>query len=131
MADPIEIAKKSFVRKSSSEQNVMDYGKLPPQVKDLEEAVLGAVMIEQNAINDISDILKDESFYVDAHQRIWKAIRLLYQNQAPIDLLTVTEQLKKNGDLESCPRSAVKVTTSAPYSVCSHLRMTEVSSPPE
>ena len=101
MADSIEIAKKTFARKSTSDQNVLDYGKLPPQVKELEEAVLGAVMIEQNAINDISDILKDESFYVDAHQRIWKAIRLLYQNQAPIDLLTVTEQLKKNGDLES------------------------------
>jgi len=101
MADPIEIAKKTFARKSSTEQNVIDYGKLPPQVKELEEAVLGAVMIEQNAINDISDILKDESFYVDAHQRIWKAIRLLYQNQAPIDLLTVTEQLKKNGELEA------------------------------
>ena len=101
MADPIEIVKKSFVRKTSSESNVLDYGKLPPQVKELEEAVLGAVMIEQNAINDISDILKDESFYVDSHQRIWRAIRLLYQNQAPIDLLTVTEQLKKNGELEA------------------------------
>ena len=101
MADPIEIAKKTFVRRASAEQNVIDYGKLPPQVKELEEAVLGAVMIEQNAINDISDILKDESFYVDAHQKIWRAIRLLYQNQRPIDLLTVTEQLKKNGELEA------------------------------
>ena len=101
MAEPIEIARKTFVRKSTADTNVMDFGKLPPQVKELEEAVLGAVMIEQNAINDISDILKDESFYVDAHQRIWKAIRLLYQNQAPIDLLTVTEQLKKNGELEA------------------------------
>lgn len=81
--------------------NMSEYGKLPPQVKELEEAVLGAVMIEQNAINEVIDILKDESFYVDAHQRIWRAIRLLFQNQAPIDLLTVTEQLKKNGDLDA------------------------------
>lgn len=81
--------------------NMLDYGKLPPQVKDLEEAVLGAVMIEQNAINEVTDILKDESFYVDAHQRIWRAIRMLFQNQAPIDLLTVTEQLKKNGELDA------------------------------
>ncbi len=101
MADQIEIAKKTFARKSTADSNMLDYGKLPPQVKELEEAVLGAVMIEQNAINDISDILKDDSFYVDAHQRIWRAIRLLYQNQAPIDLLTVTEQLKKNGELEA------------------------------
>jgi replicative DNA helicase len=101
MANPIDIAKKSFVRKSTAELNAIDFGKLPPQVKELEEAVLGAVMIEENAINEVVDILKDESFYVDAHQRIWRAIRLLFQNEAPIDLLTVTEQLKKNGDLEA------------------------------
>lgn len=101
MAEPIEIVKKSLIRKSSSDANVLDYGKLPPQVKELEEAVLGAIMIEQNAINEVIDILKDDSFYVDAHQRIWRAIRLLYQNQAPIDLLTVTEQLKKNGELDA------------------------------
>jgi replicative DNA helicase len=100
MADPINIAKKTFTRRPS-ENNPVDFGKLPPQVKELEEAVLGAVMIEENAINEVVDILKDESFYVDAHQRIWRAIRILFQNQAPIDLLTVTEQLKKNGDLEA------------------------------
>jgi replicative DNA helicase len=99
MADPIDIAKKTFSRKSTNEQGI-DFGKLPPQVRDLEEAVLGAVMIEQNAINEVIDILKDEAFYVDAHQRIWRAIRMLFQNQAPIDLLTVTEQLKKNGELD-------------------------------
>ena len=101
MAEPMEIVKKSLIRKSSPEVNLLDYGKLPPQVKELEEVVLGAVMIEQNAINEVIDILKDDSFYVDAHQRIWRAIRLLYQNQAPIDLLTVTDQLKKNGELDS------------------------------
>ncbi|MES2620782.1 MAG: replicative DNA helicase [Bacteroidota bacterium] len=101
MAESIDIVKKSLIRKSSSDTNVLDYGKLPPQAKELEEAVLGAVMIEQNAITEVGDILKDESFYVDAHQRIWRAIRMLYQNQAPIDLLTVTEQLKKNGELDA------------------------------
>ena len=101
MAEPIEIVKKSLLRKSSPEVKALDYGKLPPQVKELEEAVLGAVMIEQNAINEVMDILKDESFYVDAHQRIWRAIRLLFQNQAPIDLLTVTDQLRKNGELDA------------------------------
>src|ERR1019366_61122 len=101
MAEPIEIVKKTLLRKSSPEVKALDYGKLPPQVKELEEAVLGAVMIEQNAINEVMDILKDESFYVDAHQRIWRAIRLLFQNQAPIDLLTVTDQLKKNGELDA------------------------------
>ena len=100
MAD-LEIIKKTFTRKAGQDVNALDYGKLPPQARDLEEAVLGAVMIEQNAINDISDILKEESFYVVAHQHIWKAIMLLFQNRAPIDLLTVTEQLKKNGELDA------------------------------
>jgi replicative DNA helicase len=101
MASPIDIIKKNPARKSFSDTNPLDYGKLPPQVKELEEAVLGAVMIEQNAINEVIDILKEDSFYVDAHQRIWRAIKLLFANQAPVDLLTVTEQLKKNGDLEA------------------------------
>ena len=85
---------------SSDAQNVMDFGKLPPQAVDLEEAVLGAVMIEKDAINEVSDLLKEESFYVDKHQRIWRAIRTLDQKQSPIDLLTVTEQLKKQGDID-------------------------------
>lgn len=101
MADPIEMMKKAVVRKNVADTNPLDFGKLPPQARDLEEAVLGAVMIEQDAINDVIDILKDETFYVDAHQRIWRAIRMLYQSQIPVDLLTVTEQLKKNGDLDS------------------------------
>lgn len=101
MAEPVDLIRKSLIKKSNPEVNPLDYGKLPPQARELEEAVLGAVMIEANAINDVMDILKDEAFYVDAHQRIWKAIRFLFQNQAPVDLLTVTEQLKKNGDLEA------------------------------
>lgn len=100
MAD-VELVKKSLFRKTTSDSGAIDYGKLPPQAKELEEAVLGAVMIEQNAVNEVIDILKDEAFYLDSHQRIWRAIRMLFQNQAPIDLLTVTEQLKKNGELDA------------------------------
>lgn len=101
MADNFETTRKPFAKRQVANDSSADFGKLPPQVRELEEAVLGAVMIEQDAINDVVDIIKDESFYVDAHQRIWRAIRLLYQNQAPIDLLTVTEQLKKIGELEA------------------------------
>lgn len=101
MADPIDIMKKSLVRKPATEQNALDYGKLPPQARELEEAVLGAIMIEETGINEVVEILKDDTFYIDAHQRIWRAIRMLYGNQAPIDLLTVTEQLRKNNDLDA------------------------------
>ncbi len=76
------------------------YGKLPPQARELEEAVLGAILIEKDAISYVSDILKTESFYVDAHATIYRAIQNLFGNSQPIDLLTVVEELRKTGKLE-------------------------------
>ena len=75
-------------------------GKIPPQAIDLEEAVLGALMIEKDAILMVIDILKPESFYKDVHQKIFKAIVDLATRQEPIDLLTVTESLRRNSTLE-------------------------------
>ncbi len=71
-------------------------GKLPPQATDLEEAVLGALMIEKDALSAVVDILKPESFYKEAHQRIYSAILTLFGNSEPIDLLTVTHQATQN-----------------------------------
>ena len=75
-------------------------GKLPPQALDLEEAVLGALMIEKDALSAVVDILKPETFYKEAHQRIYNAILTLFGNSDPIDLLTVTNQLRKTGEIE-------------------------------
>ncbi len=75
-------------------------GKIPPQAIDLEEAVLGALMLEKDAILIVIDILKPESFYKDIHQKIFKAILDLATKQDPIDLLTVTESLRRNSTLE-------------------------------
>ena len=75
-------------------------GKMPPQAIDLEEAVLGALMIEKDAILSIIDILKPESFYKDAHQKVFKAILDLATRQEPIDLLTVSESLRRADNLE-------------------------------
>ena len=75
----------------------MFYGKLPPQATDLEEAVLGALMLDKDAVALIIDILRPQSFYKDAHQHIYKAICTLFEKSNPIDLLTVTEELKKWG----------------------------------
>lgn len=75
-------------------------GKLPPQALDLEEAVLGALMIEKDALSAVVDILKPESFYKDAHQKIYNAILTLFANSEPIDMLTVTQQLRKTGEIE-------------------------------
>lgn len=75
-------------------------GKIPPQAVDLEEAVLGALMLEKDALTNVIDILKPESFYKDAHEEIYTAIVALFNNSEPIDLLTVTNQLRKTGKLD-------------------------------
>lgn len=76
-------------------------GKMPPQAIDLEEAILGALMLEKDAVNQVIEILKPESFYKDSHSHIFKAILDLFNNSEPVDLLTVTNQLRKNGQLEA------------------------------
>ncbi|WP_442892737.1 replicative DNA helicase [Emticicia sp. 17c] len=75
-------------------------GKLPPQAIELEEAVLGALMIEKDALTTVVDILQPASFYKEAHQRIYNAILQLFGKSEPIDLLTVTAQLRSMGELE-------------------------------
>ena len=75
-------------------------GRLQPQALELEEAVIGACMIERDAFGMISDYLKPESFYDTKHQRIFAAIRDLAAENSPVDILTVTEQLRKTGDLD-------------------------------
>ena len=78
----------------------LEKGKLPPQVLDLEEAVLGAMMIDKKGVDDVIDILQPDAFYKDAHKHIFEAIIQLFTETQPIDLLTVSAQLKKNGKLE-------------------------------
>jgi len=79
---------------------INEYGKLPPQAPELEEAVLGALMLEKDAYSIVCDYLKPESFYKDAHQIIYSAIINLASKQDPVDMITVTEQLRKEGQLE-------------------------------
>jgi replicative DNA helicase len=88
------------VRKNIPSSSFFEHGKLPPQALDLEEAVLGALMLEKNALNAVIDILKPESFYKEAHQKIFAAIVNLFQKTEPVDILTVTNELKKNGELD-------------------------------
>jgi len=78
-----------------------DFGKVPPQANDMEEAVLGAVMLEKEAVITILDILKPESFYREAHQKIFKAISDLSSREFPVDLYTVTEELRSHHELDS------------------------------
>jgi len=79
---------------------VSDTGKLQPQAKEFEEAVLGALMLEKDAYYRVCEMLKPESFYEKSHQLIYLAIIELAIDQRPIDMLTVTAQLLKSGKLE-------------------------------
>lgn len=87
-------------RKTSLDVSTMVYGKVPPQAKDLEEAVLGAIMLEKGAFDTVVEILKPECFYVDAHQRIFKAMKGLANKSQPIDILTVVEELRTLEELD-------------------------------
>lgn len=89
-------------QKSDRVEALTDYvfGKVPPQALPLEEAVLGAVMLDKEAIGIVADILTPEMFYSDAHRVIFAAFLRLYANYKPIDMLTVVETLKKSGDID-------------------------------
>jgi len=88
------------VRRSKMDVSSLVYGKIPPQAKELEEAVLGAIMLEKGAFDTVVEILKPECFYVEAHQRIFSAMVRLASKSMPVDMLTVVEELKAGGDLE-------------------------------
>jgi replicative DNA helicase len=87
-------------RKPTIDVSSMVYGKVPPQAKELEEAVLGAIMLEKTAFDTVIEILKPECFYIDAHQRIYRAFKSLADKSMPIDLLTVVEELKMKEELD-------------------------------
>lgn len=81
-------------------QNYFEYGKVPPHAPELEEAVLGALLLDQKVQSEIIDFLHPEMFYTDAHQRIYRVIKEIFATTDPIDMLTVTNALKKSGELE-------------------------------
>lgn len=89
-----------FTPQKSSSGSYLEVGKLPPQAVDLEEAVLGAILLEKDALTSIIDVLKPETFYVETHQIIFRAIIRLFENSKAIDLLTVSQELRKSGELE-------------------------------
>ncbi len=101
-------------RKTSIDMSTMVYGKVPPQAKELEEAVLGAIMLEKSAFDTVTEIIKPECFYVEAHQLIFRAMQSLQQKSMPIDILTVVEELKMQErlDIVGGPYYVTKLTNS-------------------
>ena len=80
--------------------NNIEIGKVPPQAVELEEAVLGAVLLDKDAIDEVVHILSVDMFYKSEHQKIYNSILNLYYKSEPIDILTITEELRRIGQLE-------------------------------
>jgi len=98
-----EMDERKNYRNSKNRQTPMsitEIGRRPPEARELEEAVLGALMLEKDAYSIVSEILKPQSFYEHSHELIFTAIQNLAILQKPVDMLTVQEQLKKQGDLD-------------------------------
>ncbi|MDP3437392.1 MAG: replicative DNA helicase [Bacteroidales bacterium] len=89
----------------SNETNIdvlgLEMGKRPPQAVDIEEAVLGALMLEPTAVTDVLDIINPDCFYKETNKKIFTAISALSIRHAPVDIFTVSEELKGQGELES------------------------------
>ncbi|MEI8085030.1 MAG: replicative DNA helicase [Paludibacter sp.] len=98
-----------------------EYGKLPPQAPELEEAVLGAIMIEKDAYSLVSEILKPECFYKVSHQKIFESIMTLAMHQEPVDMHTVTEQLRKSGAIDDVGGPYYITLLTAKVSSAAHL----------
>lgn len=92
--------KKNSSQISNVEAVGLESGKKPPQAVDIEEAVLGALLLEPNSVADVLDILVPECFYKEANRKIFKAISSLALQHAPIDIYTVAQELKKTDDLD-------------------------------
>lgn len=88
-------------RRRQPELGNLMYGKLPPQARELEEAVLGAIMLEGDKLSDVLEILTTpECFYVEKHKKIFAAIQSLAEKGQAVDMLTVCEELSQSGELE-------------------------------
>ncbi|PSQ84797.1 MAG: replicative DNA helicase [Bacteroidetes bacterium QS_3_64_15] len=75
-------------------------GRVPPQAVDVEKSVLGAMLIEREAIPQVIEILPPEAFYDGKHQKIYEAVQDLFERGNPVDLVTLTEELRRRDQLE-------------------------------
>lgn len=97
------------------------YGHLQPQALDIERVVLGALMIDKDAFTVISEIVRPETFYEPRNQKIYHAIQTLNMNEQPVDIMTVTEQLRKEGTLEDVGGPAYIVEMSSRVASSAHI----------
>jgi len=80
--------------------NSLEKVKIPPHDLAAEKSVLGAILIDSSAINLVAEFLKPDHFYLPEHQIIYSSMFTLFEKQQPIDLVTLQDQLKKEGNLK-------------------------------
>ena len=97
------------------------YGHLQPQALDMEQAGLGALMIDKDAFSIVREILRPETFYEPRNQKIYQAIQTLNMSERPVDIMTVTEQLKKDGTLEDVGGPAYIMDLSSHVASSAHI----------
>ncbi|MGN0226348.1 MAG: replicative DNA helicase [Prevotella sp.] len=97
------------------------YGHLQPQAPDIEKVVLGALMIDKDAFTVVSEIVRPETFYEPRHQKIFHAIRTLNIQEQPVDIMTVIEQLRKEGSLDDVGGPAYVVELSSRVASSAHI----------
>ena len=95
------MAETTNTRKRTSAPIDNTYGHLQPQALDMERVVLGALMVDKDAFSIVSELLHPDTFYEPRHQKIYQAIQTLNMNENPVDIITVTEELRREGTLES------------------------------
>ncbi len=113
--------KEKTIIKQTSKSTGLPQAKVPPQAVDLEKAILGAMMIDKRGVDEVIEILDPEAFYLPEHQEIFAAIIDLFNNGKPIDILTVTEELRRRGTLQQIGGEYYLITLSNLVATAAHV----------
>jgi len=122
MADSSRNSRKRPVQTTIIKVGANEMGKLPPQAQELEDSVLGALMIEKDAYGTVADLLRPEVFYKDQNRMVFEAIRALASKDEPIDILSVSEKLKTLGTLEKAGGAVYLADLTRRIASTAHLR---------
>ena len=98
-----------------------NYGHLQPQAIDIEKVVLGALMIDKDAFSIVSETLRPETFYEPRHQKIYNAIQTLSMNENPVDIMTVVDELKREGTIDDVGGAPYIVDLSSHVASSAHI----------
>lgn len=121
MPEPVKMNNSGKTRRKASAPIDPTYAHMQPQAVDVEKVVLGALMIDKDAFSVVAEILRPETFYEPSHQKIFTAVRSLNMNERPVDIMTVTNELQKEGALEDVGGAAYVVDLASQVASSAHI----------